>query len=75
MNRSVGPAVCLGEQSSMQLNDDQIETQRVAGDITLVLKNGTDAERQSLLRAIEQACGSEERQRLENWIADGMPNA
>lgn len=57
------------------MNDDQIETQRLAGEITLVLKNGTDQERASLLRAIEQGCGISERLRLEQWIADGMPGA
>ena len=57
------------------MTDDQIETQRVAGDITLVLKNGTEEERASLLRAIEQCCGIEERQRLEAWIDEGMPDA
>lgn len=57
------------------MTEDQIETQRVAGDITLVLKNGTEEERASLLRAIEQGCGIVERLRLEAWIADGMPDA
>lgn len=57
------------------MNDEQIETQRVAGDITLVLRTGTRAERESLLRAIEQCSGLEERQRLEAWMADGMPDA
>lgn len=55
--------------------DDEIETARVAGDITLVLKHGTEAERKSLLNAIEQSCGIAERARLEQWIADGMPDA
>ena len=57
------------------MHDEHIETQRVAGDITLVLRSGTDEERQSLLRTIEKLCGAEERQRLERWIADGMPDA
>ncbi len=57
------------------MTDAQIEKQRVAGDITHVLKNGTDAERESLLTAIEQACGIDERLRLEAWIAEGMPGA
>ncbi len=57
------------------INDAQIETQRVAGDITLVLKEGSDEEKQSLLRAIEQVCGIGERLRLENWMYDGMPGA
>lgn len=57
------------------MDDSQIETQRVAGDITLVLKNGTEEERQSLIRVIEQLCGIEERRRLESWVADGMPDA
>lgn len=57
------------------MTDTQIETQRVAGDITLVLRTGTEAEKQSLLTAIEQCCGTEERQRLEAWMADGMPDA
>lgn len=55
--------------------EEHLENQRVAGEITLVLKNGTEAERQSLLRAIEQAAGPAERQRLERWVADGMPGA
>ncbi len=54
---------------------DQIETQRVAGDITLVLKNGTPEEKASLLTAIEQGCGIEERLRLEAWMDDGMPDS
>lgn len=57
------------------MKTDQIETQRVAGDITLILKNGSDAERESLLRAIEQAAGRPERERLEQWVADGCPGA
>jgi hypothetical protein len=57
------------------MNEDQIETQRVAGDITLVLKNGPDDLRQSLLRAIEQVSGPEERERLERWMQEGMPGA
>lgn len=55
--------------------DAEIEQMRVAGDITLVLKTGTDAEKQSLLRAIEQAAGIDERLRLEAWMVDGMPGA
>ena len=50
-----------------------IERNRVAGEITLVLKQGTDAERRSLLGVIERLCGIGERARLENWVNDGMP--
>jgi hypothetical protein len=57
------------------MKTEQIETQRVAGDITLILKNGTQEEKQSLLLAIEALTGTEERQRIEKWIADGMPDA
>lgn len=57
------------------MTDEQIETQRVAGDITMVLKSGTEEQRQSLLAAIEQGCGREERLRIEEWIEAGMPGA
>ena len=57
------------------MTENQIENQRVAGDITLILKNGTEEQRHSLLRVIEQLCGIDERKRLENWIADGMLGA
>ncbi len=51
------------------MTDKEIETQRIAGDITLVLLHGTEEQKQSLLRAIEQASGLEERQRLEALVA------
>jgi hypothetical protein len=57
------------------MKDEIIETQRVAGDITLVLKNGTDEEKRSLLTAIEMTAGIQERVRLEEWMANGMPGA
>ena len=57
------------------MTDAEIENQRVAGDITLVLKNGTESERESLLRTIEAVCGRSERERLDRWIAEGMPDA
>lgn len=57
------------------MTTSSIETQRVAGEITLVLKNGPDAARQSLLRVIEKLCGGAERRRLEAWVAEGMPGA
>ncbi len=57
------------------MNDDQIETQRVAGDVTLVLKNGSPEEKESLLKAIEQIAGVDERIRLENWMKKGCPDA
>lgn len=46
-----------------------------AGEITLVLKNGTDEERSSLLDCIEVASGFSERLRIEQWMKDGMPGA
>lgn len=55
------------------MTDEQIETERVAGEITLVLRQGTPAERDSLLCTIERLCGLDERLRLESWIAEGMP--
>jgi hypothetical protein len=57
------------------MNDREIELYRVAGDIVLVLRDGPDEDRQSLLRAIEQAAGREERERIEAWVNDGMPGA
>lgn len=55
------------------ITDEQIETERLAGEVTLILRQGTPAERASLLRTIGIVCGSDERRRLEKWIADGMP--
>jgi hypothetical protein len=57
------------------ITDDEIETWRVAGDITLIFKHGTEADKQSLLLAIEQGCGRKERERIEQWIIEGMPGA
>jgi len=57
------------------MTDDTIDMQRVAGEITLILKHGTEEEKASLLTAIEQGCGLAERQRLEAWMAEGMPGA
>ncbi len=57
------------------MNDEQIKIQQIAGDITLVLKNGSQEEKESLLGTIEKLCGIDERLRLKNWINDGMPDA
>ena len=57
------------------MTDAEIETMRVAGDITLILKDGTPQEKESLLKAIELVSGVQERERLEDWLADGMPGA
>jgi hypothetical protein len=58
-----------------EMTDEDIELNRVSGDITLVLKHGTDEEKRSLLTAIELTAGIEHRLRLEEWMADGMPGA
>ncbi len=57
------------------ITDHAIEVQRCAGDITLVFKNGTEEQKASLLRAIEQVSGTGERERIEAWIAEGMPGS
>lgn len=57
------------------MTDVEIETQRVAGDITLVLKHGTESEKQSLLRVIEEIAAAEDSQRINDWLARGMPDA
>lgn len=57
------------------MTDEQIKIQQAAGDITLVLKNGTEREKQSLLRVIEKVHSKEERERLEAWMKEGMPGA
>lgn len=55
--------------------DEELDQQRLAGEITLILRTGTEEEKRTLLTAIEQGAGIEERQRLERWVADGMPGA
>lgn len=57
------------------MSDEEIHLNRVAGEITLVLKHGSTTEKESLLRAVEQAAGPEDRARLERWLADGLPGA
>ena len=57
------------------METDEIESQRVAGEITLALKYGSPKERESLLRVIEQLSGPQERQRLETWVSEGMPES
>ena len=57
------------------MTDDELSILRCAGDITGILKNGTEHEKESLLRAIEHVGGRQERERLERWMAEGMPGA
>lgn len=47
------------------MNDQEIETQRVAGDIWLTLHNGTPEEKASLLRVIEKLSSPEVRESIE----------
>lgn len=42
-----------------ELKDEEIETERVAGDIILVLREGTIEERASLLRVIARLSGQQ----------------
>lgn len=57
------------------MTDEDLKTLETAGQITLVLKHGTDRERESLLDCIEEVCGLDERLRLQAWVEDGMANA
>lgn len=57
------------------MKNKDIEIQRAAGDITLVLKEGTKEEKESLFKMIEQVAGKNERNRIEKWVTDGMPGA
>ncbi len=44
-----------------ELTDAEIETQRIAGEISLRLEHGTDEEKASLLRLIEHCSGRKKR--------------
>lgn len=57
------------------MTDSQINTHRVAGEITHIFKYGDPEEVASLLAWIEVHCGYGQRARLEQWIAEGMPGA
>jgi hypothetical protein len=59
----------------MKITDEELERHRLFGEIILMLKHSDEQVRDSLLTAIEQGCGLSERQRLEQWIEDGMPGA
>jgi hypothetical protein len=67
------PLLLAWDNPNKKLED--IETARVAGELTLVLKHGTVGQVDSLLRAIGKLCGDEERLRLQQWVDDGMPGA
>lgn len=54
------------------MTENQIETHRVAGDITLILKNGSEEKRASLMRVIRYL-NPYEAERIQKWIDAGMP--
>lgn len=56
------------------ITDDQLDLQSLAGEITLVLQNGTEEEKQSLLDYISEVCGVEEYLRLKDWVGKGCPD-
>ncbi len=62
-----------GLRANKYMNIDTLETQRVAGDITLILEQGTEEEKSSLLRVIEALCGEAERNRVENFVKEELP--
>ena len=55
------------------ITDDQLDLQRVAGEITLILQNGSQKEKESLLNYISEVCGVDEYLRLKKWSEDGCP--
>lgn len=52
------------------MNDQEIETQRVAGEIWLTLHNGTPEEKASLLRVIEKLSDEETLEIIEEKLGE-----
>lgn len=52
------------------MTDSQLETHRIQGDILLALENGTEVEKESLRRVIEQIGGQDSRDRWDEVVDD-----
>lgn len=49
---------------SGDMTDSDINVERVAGEIRMVMEDGSEEEKASLLRVIEKLCGKEESERI-----------